>query len=211
MRCPFCADEGSSVIDSRLGRDGSEIRRRRECGECGRRFTTRERVDDVLPKVCKRDERREDFQREKLLAAVQQACHKRPVSADALGKIRDQPPRFPAQEHERRATRRERGSQRGQAVMEPPTCRTAERLRAAFEHIDRQDRPLGRGGERGIVGQAQVLTEPDDRRRAQAALGDETSGAAPKSSCILRLRNAKIFSTSRRTNSRLTIAPPGTA
>jgi len=89
VRCPFCADEGSSVIDSRLGRDGNEIRRRRECGECGRRFTTRERVDDVLPKICKRDERREDFQRGKLLAAVQQACHKRPVSADALERLVD--------------------------------------------------------------------------------------------------------------------------
>jgi transcriptional repressor NrdR len=75
------------VIDSRLARDGAEIRRRRECVECGRRFTTRERVDDVLPKVFKRDARREDFQRQKLVAAIQNACVKRPVSADAVERL----------------------------------------------------------------------------------------------------------------------------
>lgn len=77
------------MIDSRLARDGAEIRRRRECVECGRRFTTRERVDDVLPKVFKRDARREEFQREKLLAAIQNACAKRPVSADAVERVVD--------------------------------------------------------------------------------------------------------------------------
>ena len=89
MRCPYCADSTNRVIDSRLGRDGTEIRRRRECEECGRRFTTRERVDEVLPKVVKRDERREEFQREKVLASVRKACEKRPVSADALDRLVD--------------------------------------------------------------------------------------------------------------------------
>ena len=89
MRCPYCSDEASRVIDSRLARDGTEIRRRRECTECTRRFTTRERVDDVLPKVFKRDERREDFQRDKLMTAVQKACEKRPVSTDALERMVD--------------------------------------------------------------------------------------------------------------------------
>lgn len=77
------------MIDSRLARDGNEIRRRRECAECGRRFTTRERVDQVLPKIVKRDERREEFQREKLLIAVQKACEKRPVSADDVERLVD--------------------------------------------------------------------------------------------------------------------------
>ena len=77
------------MIDSRLGRDGSEIRRRRECNECGRRFTTRERVDGVLPKVFKRDGRREEFRREKLITAVQKACEKRPVSVDAIERLVD--------------------------------------------------------------------------------------------------------------------------
>ena len=94
MRCPYCADENSKVIDSRLARDGAEIRRRRECVECARRFTTRERVDDVMPKVAKRDERREDFQREKILAAIQKACQKRPVSADAIEKLVDRVERY---------------------------------------------------------------------------------------------------------------------
>jgi transcriptional repressor NrdR len=89
VRCPYCANEGSRVIDSRLARDGAEIRRRRTCGECGRRFTTRERVAEVIPKVCKRDERREEYQREKLLAAVRKACEKRPVSADDVERLVD--------------------------------------------------------------------------------------------------------------------------
>jgi transcriptional repressor NrdR len=89
MRCPYCSDEGSRVIDSRLAREGDEIRRRRECVECGRRFTTRERVDGVLPKVFKRDERREDFRRDKLIAAIQNACAKRPVSTNAIERLVD--------------------------------------------------------------------------------------------------------------------------
>jgi len=87
MRCPYCSDEGSRVVDSRLAREGDEIRRRRSCVECGRRFTTRERVDEVLPKVFKRDERREDYRREKLVAAIENACAKRPVSTDAIERL----------------------------------------------------------------------------------------------------------------------------
>ncbi len=89
MRCPYCFDVANRVIDSRLGRDGNEIRRRRECIECGRRFTTRERVEETFPKVVKRDERREEYQREKLQSAVQKACGKRPVSAEALDRLVD--------------------------------------------------------------------------------------------------------------------------
>ena len=89
MRCPYCFDEVNRVVDSRIGRNGNEVRRRRECIECGRRFTTRERIEEVYPKVVKRDERREDFQREKLLTAVQKACEKRPVSASALEQLVD--------------------------------------------------------------------------------------------------------------------------
>lgn len=89
MRCPYCSDAANRVIDSRLGRDGSEIRRRRECLECGRRFTTRERVEEVLPKVVKRDERREEFWREKVLTSVRKACEKRPVPEDGLQRLVD--------------------------------------------------------------------------------------------------------------------------
>jgi transcriptional repressor NrdR len=89
VRCPYCSDSTNRVIDSRLGREGMEIRRRRECAECQQRFTTRERVDGVLPKIVKRDERREEYQRQKLITAVQKACEKRPVSVDALERLLD--------------------------------------------------------------------------------------------------------------------------
>lgn len=89
MRCPYCGDGENRVIDSRLGRDETEIRRRRECQECGRRFTTRERVEEVLPKIVKRDERREEYDRGKLLASLVKACAKRPVKAEALERVAD--------------------------------------------------------------------------------------------------------------------------
>jgi transcriptional repressor NrdR len=89
MRCPSCGNPESRVVDSRLGRDGAEIRRRRECLECSRRFTTRERIDEVMPKVVKKDERREDYDRAKLVTSLQKACQKRPVSADELERLVD--------------------------------------------------------------------------------------------------------------------------
>lgn len=89
MRCPYCGDEANRVIDSRLGRDANEVRRRRECDECGRRFTTRERVEETFPKVVKRDERREEYDRHKLRVGVQRACEKRPISANALERLLD--------------------------------------------------------------------------------------------------------------------------
>jgi transcriptional repressor NrdR len=94
------------VIDSRLGRDGAEIRRRRECLECGRRFTTRERAEEVLPKVVKRDERREEFWREKIMTATRKACEKRPVSADALERLVDRVERHAQELGEKEVTSR---------------------------------------------------------------------------------------------------------
>ena len=87
MRCPFCGHADNKVIDSRLGREGGEIRRRRECLECQRRFTTRERVEEVLPKIVKRDERREEYDRDKLEASVAKACAKRPVESEGLERL----------------------------------------------------------------------------------------------------------------------------
>jgi transcriptional repressor NrdR len=89
VQCPYCGDDGNRVIDSRLARDGSEIRRRRECDECGRRFTTRERVEEVMPRVIKRDERREEYDRRKLLRGIEHACVKRPVSTEAVERLVD--------------------------------------------------------------------------------------------------------------------------
>jgi transcriptional repressor NrdR len=89
MRCPFCRCTSNRVIDSREARDGEEIRRRRECDECARRFTTRERLDDVLPKIVKRDERREEYDRAKLEHGIQKACVKRPISVNAIQRLVD--------------------------------------------------------------------------------------------------------------------------
>jgi transcriptional repressor NrdR len=87
MRCPYCQHSESKVIDSRDAQDGEVIRRRRECLNCGRRFTTRERIEEVLPLIVKKDGRREAFDREKLISGLKKACQKRPVSMDAMERI----------------------------------------------------------------------------------------------------------------------------
>jgi transcriptional repressor NrdR len=87
MKCPFCANRENKVIDSRLSKDSSAIRRRRECLGCERRFTTYEVVEDVLPTVVKKDGRREPFDRAKILSGIKKACQKRPISTDAIEKI----------------------------------------------------------------------------------------------------------------------------
>jgi len=89
MRCPYCGEVSNRVIDSRLTRDSQEIRRRRECDECARRFTTRERVEEIQPKIVKRDERREEYDRGKLEHSIQKACAKRPVSERAVQHLVD--------------------------------------------------------------------------------------------------------------------------
>ena len=84
MKCPFCAHSESKVIDSRISKDGDAIRRRRECLDCSRRFTTYEFVEEVLPIVVKKDGRREPFDRTKIRAGIKKACEKRPISTDAI-------------------------------------------------------------------------------------------------------------------------------
>jgi transcriptional repressor NrdR len=87
MKCPFCANAENKVIDSRISKDGKAIRRRRECLGCGRRFTTYEFVEDILPMVVKKDGRREVFDRMKIRNGVMKACEKRPISMEAMEKI----------------------------------------------------------------------------------------------------------------------------
>ncbi|MGC4114364.1 MAG: transcriptional regulator NrdR [Myxococcales bacterium] len=87
MRCPFCKKTENKVIDSRLSHEGHVIRRRRECLDCGRRFTTYERVEEMMPLVVKKDGRREAFDREKVLAGLTKAVEKRPVSAEQLEQV----------------------------------------------------------------------------------------------------------------------------
>ena len=87
MRCPSCSYDDNKVIDSRLSKDGDVIRRRRECLECSHRFTTYERIEEVLPFVIKKDGRREAFSKHKVLTGIKTACEKRPISIDVIEKI----------------------------------------------------------------------------------------------------------------------------
>lgn len=89
MKCPFCAHLDSKVTDSRVGAVGDVIRRRRECEGCARRFTTYERVEEVLPLVVKKDGRREVFDRQKVLSGLRRATDKRAVATERLDQIVD--------------------------------------------------------------------------------------------------------------------------
>jgi transcriptional repressor NrdR len=84
MRCPYCSSLENKVVDSRMGKEGESIRRRRECLTCEGRFTTYERVEEVLPLVIKKDGRREPFDRLKILSGLKKACEKRPVSVESM-------------------------------------------------------------------------------------------------------------------------------
>lgn len=87
MRCPFCAVFEDKVIETRVSKDGSEIRRRRECEGCSRRYTTYERIEESMPLVVKRDGRREPFDRAKIEHGVRSAVAKRPVSRDQVAQL----------------------------------------------------------------------------------------------------------------------------
>ncbi len=89
MKCPFCPFHDTKVVDSRPDKGGSTIRRRRECESCGKRFTTHERVENILPLVLKKDGRRESFDRLKVIGGIQKACEKRPVSVEQIEQMVD--------------------------------------------------------------------------------------------------------------------------
>jgi transcriptional repressor NrdR len=89
MKCPFCGHPESSVVDSRVSATGELIRRRRSCESCQRRFTTYERVDEILPSVVKKDGRREKFDRQKLIHGLRASCNKRPVSVEQIDAMAD--------------------------------------------------------------------------------------------------------------------------
>ncbi len=89
MKCPFCASQQNRVIDSRLSKDGNEVRRRRECDGCGRRFTTYERVEEIMPMVIKKDGNRVSYDRQKILSGLRKACEKRPVPVSKIEALVD--------------------------------------------------------------------------------------------------------------------------
>lgn len=90
MNCPFCGYKEDRVIDSRESKEGDVIRRRRECLQCGRRFTTYERIDEVPYMVVKKDGRREKFDRQKVLNGLLKACEKRPIPMSTLAELVDE-------------------------------------------------------------------------------------------------------------------------
>jgi transcriptional repressor NrdR len=89
VKCPYCGHLGDKVVDSRESKEGEVIRRRRECLDCGRRFTSYERIDEIPYMVVKKDGRRERFERQKLVAGLLKACEKRPVRVSALEDVAD--------------------------------------------------------------------------------------------------------------------------
>lgn len=89
MKCPYCGHLGDKVVDSRESREGEVIRRRRECLECGRRFTSYERIDEIPYMVVKKDGSRERFDRQKVIGGMLKACEKRPVSVASLEAVAD--------------------------------------------------------------------------------------------------------------------------
>ena len=94
MKCPFCGFLEDKVVDSREAKDGDSIRRRRECLECSRRFTSYERIDEIPYLVVKKDGKRESFERNKIMAGLLRACEKRPISASQLESIVDTVEKF---------------------------------------------------------------------------------------------------------------------
>ena len=90
MKCPFCSHENTRVIDSRPAEDNNSIRRRRVCDECGKRFTTYEKIETIPLIIIKKDNNREAYDRAKIEAGVLRACHKRPVSAQQITTLVDE-------------------------------------------------------------------------------------------------------------------------
>ncbi len=90
MKCPYCNKENTRVIDSRPAEDGLSIRRRRECDECGKRFTTYEKIETIPLVVIKKDNTREPYDREKITSGVFRSCHKRPISVAQINELVDE-------------------------------------------------------------------------------------------------------------------------
>lgn len=90
MKCPYCSEENTRVIDSRPAEDNSSIRRRRQCDHCKRRFTTYEKIETIPLVVIKKDENREPYDRSKIEAGVFRSCHKRPISVEQINTLVDE-------------------------------------------------------------------------------------------------------------------------
>lgn len=113
MKCPFCGYMNDKVVDSRESKEGESIRRRRECMQCEKRFTTYERIDEIPYMIIKKDGRREKFERQKVLAGVLRACEKRPISMGKMEHVVNEVESFVVDSPERERT----ASEVGQLIM----------------------------------------------------------------------------------------------
>lgn len=171
MHCPFCGDDGNRVIDSRLARDGTEVRRRRECDECERRFTTRERIEEVTPRIIKHDERREEYVRQKLLRGIEHACVKRPVSTEAVERLVDRVERGLQESGQREVT----SDEVGRRVLEELSAidvLAAVRFASVFRNFSRPSDYEAFFEELG----AELDSPASASSLADAAVGGESSG-----------------------------------
>lgn len=109
MRCPYCGNLSDRVVDSRESREGSVVRRRRECLGCGRRFTTYERIDEIPQMVVKKDGGRERFDRNKVLTGLLKACEKRPISLNQLEEVVDKVEKYVQENADGETTTRDIG------------------------------------------------------------------------------------------------------
>ena len=109
MKCPYCSENKDRVVDSRESRDGATIRRRRECVNCERRFTSYEQIEEIAYRVVKSDGSREEFSRSKLLAGLLKACEKRPVSLRALEDLVDEAEALLQEREDREITTKDLG------------------------------------------------------------------------------------------------------
>ncbi|MDI6880629.1 MAG: transcriptional regulator NrdR [Desulfitobacteriaceae bacterium] len=114
MKCPFCGNEDTRVLDSRQVEEGTAIRRRRECDRCLRRFTTYEKYEDIPLIVVKKDGSREEFSRSKVIAGMLRACEKRPISTEQIEQAAFEIEKFLRNSHEREVA----SFEVGEAVME---------------------------------------------------------------------------------------------
>ncbi len=121
MKCPFCSHLEDKVVDSREGKDGLVIRRRRECLRCGRRFTSYERIDEIPFMVVKKDGKREPYDRNKVLSGLRKACEKRPVSPSELEAVADEVEQILQEASER----------------EIPTAAIGEKVTARLKDLDK--------------------------------------------------------------------------
>jgi len=155
MRCPSCSYKETKVVDSRLSGDGHSIRRRRECLKCKKRFTTYEYVEEVPLMVVKRDNRRQPFDRKKLMSGILKACEKRPVSIDKIEDLTTEIERMIQKKYEREVSYRDIG----EIVMEK-LAQLDEVAYVRFASVYRQFRDVNQ-----FMGELKIILDKHKRKR----------------------------------------------